>query len=128
MWPFREKEIIRSNKKYSDYLPVGTIVKLYNDDQEYMIYRYLGNACVTFKPSDSSLKKSRIYSKNKEDKYKRYNVDYSLIPYPIGIILYEINAMHEDIEEVLHLGYDDDFRKNILRDIDEWHKEGEQNG
>ena len=33
MWPFREKEIIKSNKKYSDYLPVGTIVKLYNDDQ-----------------------------------------------------------------------------------------------
>lgn len=128
MWPFREKEIIKSNKRYIDYLPVGTIVKLYNDTEEYMIYRYLGNSCVTFKPSDSTLKKSRIYSKKKEDKYKRYNVDYSIVPYPIGIILDEISIMHEDIEEVIHLGYDDEFRKNVLNDIDKWYEEGELNG
>ena len=32
MWPFKDKEIIKSKKRYSDYLPVGTIVKLYNDE------------------------------------------------------------------------------------------------
>ena len=47
MWPFKKKEIILSNKKYIDYLPVGTIVKLYNDNEEYMIYRYMGNSCMT---------------------------------------------------------------------------------
>ena len=42
-------EIIDSKKRYIDYLPVGTIIKLYNDPEEYMIFRYLGNACIPFK-------------------------------------------------------------------------------
>ena len=127
MWPFKDKEIIKSKKRYSDYLPVGTIVKLYNDEEEYMIFRYLGNSCITFKPSSKSLKKSKLYSTAPEDKNKRYNVDYSLLPYPLGMILDEINIMHEDIEEVIHLGYDDEFRRDVLNDIDKWYEEGELN-
>lgn len=127
MWPFKDKEIIKSKKRYSDYLPVGTIVKLYNDEEKYMIFRYLGNSCITFKPSSKSLKKSKLYSTAPEDKNKRYNVDYSLLPYPLGMILDEINIMHEDIEEVIHLGYDDEFRRDVLNDIDKWYEEGESN-
>ena len=56
MWPFKKKTIILSERKYIDYLPVGTIVRLYNDNQEYMIYRYLGNACMSFRYNDDNLK------------------------------------------------------------------------
>lgn len=43
------------------------------------------------------------------------------------MILDEINIMHEDIEEVIHLGYDDEFRRDVLNDIDKWYEEGESN-
>lgn len=123
MWPFTKREIVYSKRRYSDYLPVGTIVKLYNDDKEYMIFRYLGNSCISFKSNNKSLSKSRIYSKERENKV--YKVDYSLLPYPIGFMLDEINIMHDDIEEVIFLGYDDEYRKNVLNDVDKWNEKGE---
>ena len=33
MWPFHKKEIVKTEKRYIDYLPIGTIIKLYNNDE-----------------------------------------------------------------------------------------------
>ena len=32
---------------------------------------------------------------------------------------------HDDIEEVIFLGYDDEYRKNVLNDVDKWNEKGE---
>lgn len=128
MWPFSKKEIINSKKRYIDYLPVGTIIKLYNDPEEYMIFRYLGNACIPFKSNSKFLKKSKLYSTAKEDKNKYYRVDYTIAPYPTGLTfdIGEFNIMQEDIEEIIHLGYDDTFRRDVLMDIDSYNEVGEK--
>lgn len=127
MWPFKKKAIILSERKYIDYLPVGTIVRLYNDNQEYMIYRYLGNACMSFRYNDDSLKKSHIYNKKINEKNTYYCVDYGIVSYPDGVSSQLLCIMHEDIKEVIYLGYDDEYRKNILNDIDNWTKKGGKN-
>lgn len=124
MWPFKEKKVIKSTKKYVDYLPVGTIVKIYNSNEEYMIYRYLGNACMSFKNSCSFLKNSNVYKKTEENKNTYYNMDYALVQYPHAIMDTEIYIKHEDIELVLFIGYDDELRKSILNDLDNWNEEG----
>ena len=130
MWPFKKKEIINSKKRYIDYLPVGTIIKLYNDPEEYMICSYLGNACMAFKANDKVLIKSKVYSTSSEDKNKYYKADYDIVPYPEGITLEDkkIYIMNEDIEEVIYLGYDDTFRRDVLMDVDKWNEVGENNG
>lgn len=120
MWPFKKKEIILSNKKYRDYLPVGTIVKLHNDDNEYMIFRYLGNICMPFNYNNKLLAKSHIYNTNKEKSKKYYHVDYAVTPYPFANLSGMLYVMHEDIKDIIYLGYDDEYRKNILNDIDKW--------
>lgn len=121
MWPFKKKEFIMSNKKYSEYLPVGSIVKLLGDSQEYMIYRYMGNACVALKSSDNILSKSSIYSFDKNN--VRYHVDYAICPYPSGDLNNTYYIMHEDIVDIIYLGYDDEYRKNVLEDITRWNEE-----
>lgn len=125
MWLFKEKEVIESKKKYIDYLPVGTVVKLYNHEEEYMIYRYMGNACMAIKNSSWALKYSKNYKVTSPNKNTYYNVDYALVPYPHAMGDEELYIMHEDIEEVLFLGYDDELRKNILNDIDTWNRVGD---
>lgn len=113
---FGKKEVIESSRKYSEYLPVGTIIKLYNDNNKYMIRRYFGNRCMAFKHNNVLLKKSKVYS---SEKSKRYNcVDYEICDYPGGFDYWYI--MHDDICEIVYLGYDDEYRKNILNEIDRW--------
>lgn len=129
MWPFKKKEIILSKKRYIDYLPVGTIVKLHNNnDDEYMIFRYLGNACMPFRCNDTMLRKSHVYNETKDMKKIYYHVDYAICPYPSGDLSMTLYIMHEDIKEIIYLGYDDEYRKNILNDIDKWNaKKGDIN-
>ena len=130
MWLFKKKEIILSKRKYSDYLPIGTIVKLYNDDKEYMICRYLGNVCMSFRSSNKSLKKSHIYKEKKDVKKIYYHVDYEIVPYPYGNDSFTYSLLyikHEDIKEIIYPGYNDEYRKNILNDIDKWNEKGDKN-
>ena len=129
MWPFKKKKFILSQKKYIDYLPVGTIVKLHNDNEEYMIYRYLGNYCMPFSCNNQLLKKSHIYNEEKDKKNMYYYADYAISLYPAGDLSNVLYIMHEDIKEIIYLGYDDEYRKNILNDIDKWNqKKGGING
>ena len=128
MWPFKKKEIISSKKKYIDYLPVGTIVKIHNDNNEYMIFRYLGNACMPFSCNDTILRKSYVYNETKDMKNIYYHADYAISPYPSGDLSMVLYIMHEDIKEIIYPGYDDEYRKNILSDIDKWNgKKGDIN-
>lgn len=128
LWPFKKKQIISSKKKYIDYLPVGTIIKLNNDNEEYMIFRYLGNACIPCRCNYRLLKKSHIYNLSKDMKNKCYHMDYAITPYPSGDETMILYIMHEDIKEIIYLGYDDEYRKNILNDIDKWNeKKGDIN-
>lgn len=124
MWPFKKKEIILSKKRYIDYLPVGTIVKLHNDNNEYMIFRYLGNACTPFSCNDTILRKSHLYNESKDMKNIYYHVDYALSPYPSGDLSMALYIVHEDIKEIIYLGYDDEYRRNILNDVDKWNESG----
>ena len=32
------------------------------------------------------------------------------------------NITHNDIREIIYPGFDDEFRKNILNDIDKWNR------
>ena len=114
---FSKKEIIKTNKKYSDYLPVGTIIKINNDDNLYMIYVYLGNRCRPISQSSKYLEKSYLY--NKENKNKYYHIDYEIITYPIDMEFIPKYIMHEDIKDIIHMGYNDEYRKQIFNDIDE---------
>lgn len=125
MWPFRKKIVILSKYKYSDYLPVGTIVKLYNDNQEYMISRYLGNFCMSFNYNRKILIKSQCYNKDKNVERKHYHVDYEIITYPFDLDSNIFYILHDDVREVVYLGYDDNYRKNILNDIDKWYEDKE---
>lgn len=128
MWPFSKKQVIFSNKKYIDYLPVGTIIKLYNDNTEYMIYRYLGNACMTFNCKSQSLKKSKIFYKIIDNKKTFYHVDYAITTYPAGDLSEVLYIIQDDIEKIIYLGYNDRYRENILNDIDLWNgKKGDIN-
>lgn len=120
MWLFKKKEFILSRKKYIEYLPVGTIIKIYNDDNQYMIYRYLGNVCRSFKSDFSLLENSRVYDRNNKNVY--YYVDYGVIPYPAGDLSSAQYIMHDDIEEIIYLGYSDDYRESILNNIDKWNQ------
>ncbi|GEM_PF-4742546 len=123
MWPFNKKQIVFSNKKYIDYLPVGTIIKLYNDNNEYMIYRYLGKACMPFNCKSQFLKKSKIFNKIIDNKKTFYHADYAIIPYPTGDFSETLYIMHDDIEKIIYLGYNDKYREDILNDIDLWNDE-----
>ena len=128
MWPFKKKKIILSKRKYIDYLPVGTIVKLHNDNNEYMIFSYLCNVCTPFRCNDIILRKSYVYSEEKDMKNVYYYVDYELSPYPSGDLSNILCIMHEDIKEIIYPGYDDEYRRNILNDIDKWNgKKGDSN-
>lgn len=119
---FGKKKEIKTSRKYSDYLPVGSIVKLYNDDTYYMIFRYSGNQCLSYKANDRLIRKSKLYdAENKEKLY--YHMDYFIEEYPTSIEDFAI--IHEDIEEVIWEGYTDEMRVNILKDIDEWSREDE---
>lgn len=122
MWPFKKKKIILSPKKYIDYLPVGTVIKINNDNNEYMIYRYLGNACMAFRANDYLLRKSGIYNESKDMKNVYYHADYAISPYPSGDLSMTLYITHEDIKEIIYPGFDDEFRKNILNDIDKWNR------
>ena len=112
MWPFKKKEVVLRPKKYIDYLPVGTIVKLQNDNSEYMIYGYLGNSCMSFKSNDIHFVKSQIYNETNNNSY--YKADYIIKSYPDTDLNIEFYIIHEDIKEIIYLGYDDQYRKNIL--------------
>lgn len=83
-WPFKKKKIILSNKKYNDYLPVGTIIKIYDDSTEYMIYRYLGNACMAFDCKSQCFRKSKVKNNTCNDSRLFYHADYAIQPYPTG--------------------------------------------
>lgn len=114
---FEKKKEIKTNRKYSEYLPVGSVIKLYNDDSYYMIFRYSGDQCLSYKANNSFIEKSKLYNKDiKEKTY--YSVDYFIeeYPNPKG----EYGVIHEDIEEVIWEGYSDEMRVSILKDIDEW--------
>lgn len=127
MWPFKKKKIILSNKKYIDYLPVGTIIKIYDDSTEYMIYRYLGNACMAFDCKSQCFRKSKVKNNTCNDTRLFYHADYAIQPYPTGNTIETIYIMHEDIEKIIYLGYNDSYRENILKDIDVWNSiEGEK--
>ena len=82
-----------------------------------------------FKYNDNLLKKSRVYNVNKEKNNLYYHVDYAISHYPFGDLSDVLYIMHDDIKDVIHLGYDDEYRKNILNDIDRWNRnEGDING
>lgn len=122
MFLFKKKEIIKTNKNYSDYLPCGSIIKIKNDESKYMISRYLGNACMAISQKDEILIKSHLYNLNSTDK-RYYCLDYEIVNYPEGDTFYYI--LHDDIENIIYLGYSDEYRKNILMDLDNWNNEGE---
>ncbi len=125
MFIFKKKKMVPTNLKLSDYLPIGTIIKLYNDDNLYMIYRYMGNTCIAIKQSDNSFEKSTFYAKEKAKENIYYAVDYAICSYEVSemdtAITYYIK--HEDIKEVIYQGYSDLYRENILKDLDEWNEE-----
>lgn len=126
MFLFNKKEIVLSEKNYVDYLPVGTIVKLYNDneDNEYMIYRYMGNFCMPFKCNNKLFAKSHVYKANN----KYYHPDYVVCLYPFGVGLEEeYYILHDDVKDIVFNGYDDEYRKSILNEIDNWGSIGDKN-
>ena len=84
-----------------------------------MIYRYLGNACASVCCNNVGLKQSHIY--NQSEKIY-YHVDYALSPYPFNNSSTTSYIMHEDIKEIVYMGYDDEYRRNILNDIDKWNQ------
>ena len=75
-----KKNVVKTQRKLSEYLPVGTIVKLKNDDKLYMIFRYSGNTCMAYKPKDMLLQKS--YLCKSEDAKTVYHVDNGIFTYP----------------------------------------------
>lgn len=117
-----KKNVVKTQRKLSEYLPGGTIVKLKNDDKLYMIFRYSGNSCMAYKPKDMLLQKS--YLSKSEDAKTVYHVNNGIFTYPRFTDTYFI--MHEDIDEVVFMGYTDEFRENNLKDIDKWRDEDEQ--
>lgn len=121
MFGFKKKEIIKTDCWYSKYLPCGSIIKLNNDDDLYMIYRYLGNMCMSFKDTDISLCKSSVFNDTKLGDKKYYQVDYCICNYPIPKDSFYIRV--SDIKEVIWSGYSDSMRMDILKDIDNWSKE-----
>ena len=121
---FEKKKIVKTNRKYAEYLPVGSIVKLYNDDFYYMICRYSGNSCMPYRVRDKFLKKSKLFDAQNNDKLY-YSIDYFIEDYPKPTQYTMYGIIHEDIEEVIWKGYTDEMRMNILNDIDEWSRENE---
>lgn len=80
--------------KYAYLLPVGTVVKVKDVEQRLMIFGVLqkGGAIP-----------GRIF-------------DYIAVPYPMGLqdMRLNIGFDHEDIEEIIFRGYEDDERKAFL--------------
>lgn len=77
------------------FLPIGTIVRLKNGTKKVMITSYL------------------IFSKGDSETKKMY--DYGGCPFPEGIIEsnYAVGFDHEQIEEVVHMGLEDDDQKKL---------------
>ena len=125
MFIFKKKRIIPTPLKLSTYLPIGSIIKVHNDDTLYMIYRYMGNTCLPIKQSNSDFQKSILYTKEKTKENIYYYVDYAICPYKVDDVnatpTYYINQ--EDIKEIVFLGYNDSYRENILKDLDNWNEE-----
>ena len=125
MFIFKKKKVIPTKLKLSDYLPIGTVVKIHNDDNLYIINRYMGNSCISIKQSAFSFQKSTFYTKEKSNEKIYYVVDYSIYPYMIEDIncLPNYYIKQEDIKEVVYLGYNDSYRENILKELDNWNDE-----
>ena len=100
---FSKKEYVYSNTKYSELLPVGTIVKLNNYDGIFMIFNYRG------------------FVKSKEDKNTYFEVDYWCIPYPLGDtggIKEPIPVRHNEITNIIFEGYKNSQRNEIMFNLD----------
>lgn len=78
------------------YLPIGTVVKIKNVPTKGMIVNYL-----VYSPKEAG---GKIF-------------DYGACPYPVGMV--ETNKIgafnHEDIEEVIYMGYIDDDEKDMVK-------------
>ena len=120
---FKKKKYIKSKKELKDLLPTGTIVTLKNDDQKYMIDCYFGN----IKYNSKELQKSSLYKVNNEPEYNVfYQMDYSLIPYPLGssfAIFEPLWVNEEDIDKVIFRGFESDDRSEFMKTVDDIRKE-----
>ena len=86
------------------FLPIGTVVYLKDKKRKVMITSYL------------------IFSKGNEEK-KVY--DYGASTFPEGILdsNYAFAFNHEDIEEVIHMGLEDDDQKKLNKFLKNSEKE-----
>lgn len=80
--------------KYEYLLPIGTVVKIKEVEQRLMIFGIL---------QKGETVPGRVF-------------DYIAVPYPMGLqdMRLNIGFDHEDIEEIVFRGYEDDERKAFL--------------
>ena len=129
MFLFKKKNVIDTNLNLSEYLPVGTIVKVFNDDGLYMIYGYMGRECMSIKENNLSLSKSLVYKKDsKENNY--YITDYRICTYVLPTEddyskMANYYIKHSDIKEIVYMGYDDEYRSILLNTLSNWSKQND---
>ncbi len=94
--------------KYEYLLPIGSVVRLKNAERKLMIFGIL---------QKEKAETGRIF-------------DYVAVPYPEGLqgMGLNIGFNHEDIEEIIWRGYEDDDRKAflLLMEASLWKREKEQ--
>lgn len=86
--------------KIKDLLPIGSIVILKDGEQPLMIYGIMQTA------------KNGLFKKGQ-------NYDYISVPYPQGNLGDDMHFLfnHEDINEIIFRGYEDDERKKFLEEL-----------
>ncbi len=97
---FQRLEFIPSNNNLSDYLPIGSIIKIKDKDALYMIYNYGG-----------------VIKKNN----KRKEIDYWCVSYPLGFVGNESNEeiaiTHDEIDKIIFVGYDSQERRDFINNV-----------
>ena len=118
---FGKKIKVKTGKKISGYLPIGTIIRI--NEKKYVISEYMGDNKMPIKYNSSTIKNSKVYNLMQNSSTKTYyHMDYEIYEYPLGATL-DIACqyiLHEDIEEVVFEGYKDEYRNKILGDVDKF--------
>ncbi len=84
-------------EKIRKYLPIGSVIRIRKTDLRFVITAYLQEAEL-------------------EDHKETVLYDYAGVPYPFGYVGDEtvLQFQQEDIEEVLHRGYEDNARRVFI--------------
>ena len=130
------KEFVYSNLKFTDRLPIGTIITLKNISNiekfnSIVVSNYLEGFNENLRTGKFIIVgyAKESFERSNEEKNKFIQVDYYCAAYPVGEMPDGVFSIREsDIDEVIFRGYDNDERYYFLKEMENMIEGSDNNG